>query len=97
MPTDLTAMAVKCMFCMGREGTAYMDQKGQIIEKAEALRDSVGKTLKNRLCYPKTVITLLGDGKLGKDQVAKMVDGIHESIKVVDAKFIEFIEELKSL
>jgi hypothetical protein len=83
--------------CCEARKARNMDKKGQIVERAEALRDSVGKMLKNRLTYPKTIITLLRDGKLGEDHVAKMVDGIHESIKVVDAKFIEFIEELKSL
>ncbi len=67
-----------------------------IIQKAEALRSSVGKALKNRLCFPKTIIGLMKDGKLGEDQVAKMLDGLDESIKVVDAKFIEFIEEIKA-
>ena len=74
-----------------------MNEKDQIAEKVEALRDSVGKALKNRLCFPKTIIGLMRDGKVTEDQVAKMLDGLDESIKVVDAKFIEFIEELKSL
>ncbi len=93
----LINVAFEAMVVKKQERLGNMDEKGQIVEKAEALRDSVGKTLKNRLCYPKTIITLLKDGKLGEDHVAKMVDGIHESIKVVDAKFIEYIEELKNL
>ena len=80
-----------------QKGRAVMNEKDQIAEKAEALRDSVGKALKNRLCFPKTILGLMKEGKVNVDQVAKMLDTLDESIKVVDAKFIDFIEELKNL
>lgn len=67
----------------------------RIKEKIKTLRGEIGAALRNRLVLPKTIMGLIRDGKATKNQILKMQEGLDESIRMVDAKFAEFLDGFK--